>query len=149
MIRESSRYYGAVLSYIVDQCQVPVKIRRECFDYSGFYVVNENIPIYVKYATRRHGPWTFNFQKDHYARYEKLFQEYGECAMVFVCGGDGIVALYYDELLQVLGEELAEQRTVGIRRKLKHMYRIKGRGGELDRKIARNSLAMIVQSTLS
>lgn len=140
MISEASRYYGSVLVHLVDGLEGNIGIRRAFSDCPGFYIVNEKVPIYVKYATRRHGPWTFNFQKEHRARYKQLFEIYGRSVVTFVCGRDGIVALEYEELTKILGKDFEQQGSVSIYRKLNHMYRIRGRESELSRKIARNSL---------
>lgn len=146
MIGESSRYYGAVLAYLVDQLDGVLSIQRAFPDAAGFYVVNEKMPIYVKYSTSRRGPWTFNFQPDHLRRCSKLLDIFGQCIVAFVCGGDGIVALDMTELGSVISTDLGQQNAVSIRRKLNHMYSIKGSCGELDRKLSRSSLAIALRS---
>jgi hypothetical protein len=149
MISESSRYYGAVLAHLIDELEESFRIQRAYQDCSGFYVINELVPIYVKYATRRHGPWTFSFQRDHQERHKNLFENYGHCVVAFVCGGDGIVALDYEELRSILNDNFEQQKAVSIRRKLNHMYGIKGRDGELERKVSRKSLTTLLQSKIS
>lgn len=145
MISQSSKYYGAVFSYLLDEIEDSIKIQRVCLDRSGFYVVNEMIPIYVKYDTSRKGPWTFTFRQDHQERYISLVKKFGQGVVAFVCGGDGIVALEYEELQTVLNHNVEQQKSVSIRRKLNQMYGIKGSDGELDRKISRKSLIEILQ----
>jgi hypothetical protein len=149
MISEASRYYGAVLAYMIDELEGSTQIQRAYPNCPGFYVLNELVPIYIKYATRRHGPWTFSFQKDHQERHKNLFENYGHSVIAFVCGGDGIVALDYEELRNVLNDNFEQQKAISIRRKLNHMYGIKGRDGELERKISRKSLAILLQSKIS
>ena len=89
-------------------------------------------------------PWSYNFQPTHQRLIANLSAEYGECASAFVCGRDGIVALLYVELQTVLCFESLSQETVSIYRRHNHMYQVKGRIGDFDRKISRHSLSEIV-----
>lgn len=149
MISQSSKYYGAVFAYLLDEIEGSLKIQRVYLDRSGFYVVNDIVPIYIKYDTSRKGPWIFTFQRDHQELYISLFKEFGQGVIAFVCGGDGIVALDHEELQAVLNHKVEQQKSVSIRRKLNHMYGIKGRDGELERKISRKSLLNILQLKIS
>lgn len=146
MISESSRYYGAVLAYLADQLDGVLRVQRAFGDAAGFYIVNERVPIYVKYATSRRGPWTFTFHPDHLHRCSELFSSHMRCVVVFVCGGDGIVAVNWPDMGKVLSSDPDQQATVSIRRKLNHMYSVKGSSGELDRKLSRSSLAASFES---
>lgn len=145
MITDVSRYYGSVFCQIVDQAARPVAVQRLGDDIPGFYLINETIPLYIKYSTSRLGPWSFNFQMMHQERQKQLFEQYAECITVFVCGKDGMAALPYSELRKVLDEHFGLQEGVSIKRRHNHMYRIKGRNGALDRKVSRNSLSEILE----
>lgn len=148
MISDASRYYGAVLHQILDDIDGPATIRRAFGDCAGFYVINEQTPLFIKYTTKRHGPWTFNFQHDHQLRQQLLYERLGECIMVFVCGRDGIAALSHDDLRKVLDEKFEQQEAITIRRKHNEMYQIHGRNGRLDFKVARNSLKDMVLKSI-
>lgn len=145
MITENSRYYGCVLHQLIEQQDLLVTIQRLSCDILGFYLVNGNLPLYIKYSTSRTGPWIFNFQMPHQECQEELFNTYGECITVFVCGRDGIAALPYVELKKILDENFEQQEVVSIRRRHNHMYQIKGRNGALDRKLSRNSFLDIIK----
>ena len=144
MIADSSRYYGAVFTYIIDRWEGSVAFRKAYEDAVGFYLINERIPIYIKYSTNRNSPWTFNFQKEQQYRQQYLADVMKECIMCFVCGKDGIVALRHADFRGVLDDNFERQEAVTIRRRHNMMYHIKGRDGEFDRKMSRNSLAEIL-----
>lgn len=145
MISETSRYYGCVLYQIIGESDVQVSLRRLDDNMPGFYLVNNKLPFYIKYSTSRTGPWSFNFQTSHREFQKELTTTYGDCITAFVCGRDGIAALRYLELKNVLNGGIDPQETVSIRRRHNRMYQIKGRNGTLDRKIARSSLAEILK----
>lgn len=144
MITDSARYYGAVFTYIIDRWEGSVAIRKAYEDALGFYLINERIPIYIKYSTNRKSPWTFNFQKEQQYRQQYLVDIMKECIVCFVCGKDGIVALRHADFRTILDENFENQEAVTIRRRHNTMYYIKGRDGELDRKLSRSSLAEIL-----
>ncbi|MGR9168608.1 hypothetical protein [Rhizobium sp. KDH_Rht_773_N] len=145
MISDASRYYGCVLHQVIEQPGQHVTIRRLNGDIPGFYLMNGNLPFYIKYSTSRTGPWSFNFQMAHQERQKELFDSYGECVTAFVCGRDGIAALPYTELQKVLDGNFELQEGVSIRRRHNQMYQIKGRNGALDRKVSRSSLSEILE----
>lgn len=144
MIADASRYYGSVFCQIVDQAVRPMAMQRLGENIPGFYLINDAIPLYIKYSTSRLGPWSFTFQMTHKERQKQLFEQYAECITVFVCGKDGMAALLYSELRKVLDGHFELQEGVSIKRRHNHMYHIKGRNGALDRKVSRNSLSEIL-----
>lgn len=146
MITDASRYYGCVLHSITEQPGKHVGVQRIFDDFSGFYLVNQGLPVYIKYSTSRKGPWSFNFLLSHQERQKSLFETYGECITAFVCGRDGIAALPYTELRKVLDDNFETQEGVSIRRRLNEMYQVKGRNGKLDHKISRNSLSEVLDN---
>jgi penicillin-binding protein-related factor A (putative recombinase) len=144
MITDSARYFGSVFSYIIDRWDGSVAIRKAYDDYAGFYLINERIPIYIKYSTKRTSPWTFTFHREQQHRQEFLAEIQRECLMCFVCGKDGIVALSHKDFRQVLDHNFELQESVTIRRRHNKMYEIKGRDGILSRKMSKNSLADVL-----
>lgn len=148
MISDSSRYYGCVLHQLIEQHEQQATIQRLNGDILGFYLVNGSLPFYIKYSTTRIGPWSFNFQLPHQKRQKELFDMYGECVTVFVCGRDGIAALPYTELQKIIDVNSELQEGVSIRRRHNKMYQIHGRNGALDRKVSRSSFSEILKTTM-
>lgn len=146
MISDADRYYGATLSYIVDRWDGSISVQNAPNAGAGFYLLNGWLPLFIKYSTSRHGPWQFTFQNEHQSQQQSLFELYGECLMAFVCGRDGIAALTHMDFRKVLDDRFEEQESVAIYRRHKEMYRISGRNGIFERKVARNSLAELIRS---
>lgn len=146
MISYISSYYGCVLHQLIEQSSQQVTIQRLNGGIRGFYLVNDNLPFYIKYSTNRTGPWSFNFLPTQQERQKELFDIYGECVAVFVCGRDGIAALPYAELQKMVDANSEIQEGVSIRRRHRKMYQITGRNGSLDRKVSRGSLSEILKN---
>jgi hypothetical protein len=140
MLPDYGRYYGSVLTHIVDQSGKAISIEKLPVGVQGFYLLNSKSPIYIKFSRSRRGPWAFNFRSDHQAEYQQLVKTYGDCITALVCGKDGIVALNDAQMRQILDQDFDEQESVSVRRKLNHMYSVKGSNGELSQKVSRDSL---------
>jgi len=63
-----------------------------------------------------------------------------ESFAALVSGNDGIVALTDSQIRQILDDSFEEQESISVRRKLNHMYSVKGSNRELSRKVSRDSL---------
>ena len=144
MIADSARYLGCVLSCVVDNSDGPVIIQRIYDGVAGFYMLNDKVPMFIKYTTKRHSPWSFTFTRSHQVQQQTYRDQFGECLMVFVCGQDGIVALSHDNFRNVLNENFESQESVIIKRRHAKMYQISGRDGKLGHKVGRNSLTEIL-----
>ncbi len=71
-----------------------------------------------------------------------------ESFAAIVSGNDGIVALTDSQIRQILDDSFEEQESISVRRKLNHMYSVKGSNGELSRKVSRDSLMSTLASLL-
>lgn len=143
MISDSSRFYGAVLVHLLDENGGGIHFEKLFDGVSGFFLINKTTPLYIKYTSKRRGPWTFNLRYEHMQKCSDAVEIYGKCVIAFVCGGDGVVGIGYELIKQIIGDKV-EQQAVSVRRKLNHMYGIHGKNGELDRKISRGSLGSIL-----
>jgi len=148
MIRDYQRYCGSALSILIDNWKGPINIRRAFADRNGYYLLNEKLPLAVKFSRSRKGPWSFNYQREHQLLYNELVRVFGNCITAYVCGTDGVVAVEHNQLRQFLDEVFEEQENVSIKRKLKQMYSIRGRDGTLDQKVARDSYIKLVRGLL-
>lgn len=148
MLPDYRRYYGCVLGRLIDHCATSLKIRRLNHGVQGFYLVEDKMPIYIKFSRSRRGPWTFNFHHEHQLQYSKLVSTYGDCITAFVCGKDGIAALSHVQLREILDDQFDQQESVSIRRKLKRMYSVNGTNGKLSQKVSRDSLLTLASQML-
>lgn len=148
MIRDYQRYFGAALAFLIDNWEGPIKIRKMFNDRNGYYLLEEKLPLAIKYSRSRKGPWSFTYHRDHQLLYDELIKTFGNCVTAYTCGTDGVVAVEHSQLRQVLDEVFEEQENVSIRRKLNHMYSIRGRDGVLDKKISRDSYVKLIKDLL-
>ena len=65
MINEFKSYHGSAFADLIDDSSVPIKISRPDQDNNAFYVLDDNIALYVKHSTKRLTPWRFTFHTDH------------------------------------------------------------------------------------
>lgn len=149
MISDANRYYGAVISTILDLSENEVCIKKVPEACAGFYLINDTLPVYIKYSTSRRGPWAFNFQETHQEYQQFLYRKYDECIVAFVCGKDGIAALTHESFRIVLDDFFDHQESVTIRRKHNEMYRVRGKDGVLERRVSRSSLEDILEQTIN
>lgn len=149
MITDASRYYGCVIASLADLAVVTLQVKKLDDGIAGFYLLQDSVPIYIKYSTIRTGPWTFNFHRSHKESERALFLQYGECIVIFVCGKDGIAALRHNEFRVLLDDDFEDQQSVIIRRKRNQMYSVSGRNGSLERKVSRKSLEDIFNTYLN
>ena len=122
MIRDYQKYYGAALTLLIDNWAGPLQVRKAFADKNGYYLIEEKLPLAIKFSRSRKGPWTFTYHRDHQRLYAELVRVFGNCVTAYICGTDGVVAVEHKQLRQFLDDEFEEQENVLIRRKLKQMY---------------------------
>ena len=149
MIPDTARYHGSFFALLFDSLNGPVSLKKIRNVSSGYYLINEAIPIYLKATAKRQGPWTFNFSRSHQEVQEKLFQSYEELFVCLICGKDGVVGLSMQEFRKVLDDNFEEQESISVRRQRRTMYYVKGRDGELETRISRNAIFEKIQHALS
>lgn len=138
MISETARFHGSFFAALFDELNGPISVER-LRDYgTGCYLLAGKLPVFLKHSTKRNGPWSFNFLRSHQENQDQLFEKYGECITAMICGKDGIAGLTMSEFRQVLDGNFEEQESVVVRRRLRNMYHIKGRDGELENRVGRN-----------
>ena len=115
----------------------------------GHYLINRRIPIAIKMSSKRKGPWTFNFTRAHQETHEKLFEKHGELFVCLVCGRDGIAGLSMQEMRTVLDHNFEEQESISVRRRLKTMYQVVGRDGELRGRVSRHAIFEKIEAALA
>jgi hypothetical protein len=140
MIPDIARYHGSFFILLFEHLNEEVSVRKLPVFGTGYYLISESVPVYLKMSARRSGPWTFNFFRSHQQTQQDLFTQFGECFTCLICGKDGIAGLSMRELRDVLDDNFEEQECISVRRKLKTMYQIKGRDGALEHRLSRRSI---------
>ena len=149
MISDTARYHGSFLALLIDRLEGPVSIEKLRGMGSGQYLIGQRIPVSLKMSSKRKGPWTFNFMRAHQEAHERLFEEYGELFVCLICGRDGVAGLNMQEMRTVLDNRFDEQESISVRRRLKTMYQVVGRDGELRGRISRQAVFEKVQAALA
>jgi hypothetical protein len=149
MISDAARYYGSALIRVIESCPGPISIDKVDQKSAGFFILNQRLPVYIKYSTQRRGPWLFTFHREHQQRQQHLFDIYSEIVTILVCGRDGIVALAYVDFRKLLDHVFEEQESISVRRQHNQMYTVSGRDGSLDRRVSRGSLAVVLEKSLN
>jgi len=148
MISNTALYHGSFFSLLFDEASGCIEIERLHNYGNGYYLLDDCLPVYLKHSIKRKGPWTFNFFRSHQEAQQTLFEIYGECFTCMICGRDGVAGLSMNEFRQILDGNFEEQECVSVRRRLNTMYQIKGRDGELERRVGRRSVFETIIETL-
>lgn len=138
MIKEYEFYHGVVFSKLVSNSNDNIIIKSFRSNSNGFYVLNNDIGIYIKYSTKRLTPWRFSFQKIHQDEISQMKNELQNVFILLVCGEDGIVTLSFSELKTILNEIHEEVEWISASRTPNKEYTIKGSDGTLKQKIGKN-----------
>lgn len=136
MIEKLEFYHGAALVRLIEdpRCET---IGKHAYGYR----VNQQRLVAIKYSTKNRSPWIFTFSQDDLDRFEAAKEEFGGCLIALVCGGDGVCALPWSTVADLL-----EKASGGIsaKRAFAGCYAVSGPGGMLKGKIAMNRWPAIV-----
>lgn len=127
-IQKREFYEGAALHLFVRGAS-NVALR---FD-DPFFIVNDELLLYIKYSTKKRSPWGFTFMpREH----EAILAQGRQCAVVIglVCGGDGVVALPIASYRSVVDSPAGPAHIACYRKHGEH-YQVNGPAGELLGKI--------------
>ena len=149
MITDTAKSHGSFFSLLLDRLDVSISLRRLRDIGSGYYLINESVPICLKISSKRKGPWTFNFLRIHQETQEKLFRIYGELFICLICGKDGVVGLSMQEFRKILDDHFEDQESITVRRRLKTMYHVMGRDGVLENRVSRQAIFEKIIQALS
>ncbi|MBU1852335.1 MAG: hypothetical protein KJ995_08035 [Candidatus Omnitrophica bacterium] len=147
-IREIESVYGAVLYRLINNSGRALSVGYIPNDSRGFFLVNEKVPLCIKYATKKISPWVFTFTKKQQDDLQEVRDIYGSAVIVFVCGHDGVCAVRFDEFKEVLDYYHEEVENVTVRRKRREKYSVSGSDGELKHKVGDNYFPKIIDEIL-
>jgi hypothetical protein len=130
MIEQLEFYHGAALVRLIEdpRCEAIVK------HVYGFRV-NQQLLVAIKYSTKARSPWRFNFSHDDINRLQESMKEFRGCSIALVCGGDGICALSWTTVSDLLG---GASGWISAKRAHGGCYGVGGPEGTLKRKVAMN-----------
>jgi hypothetical protein len=141
MIDKQEFYHGVALVRLLDDNRC-----REVKKHSIGYIVNNEVIVLLKYTTRSRTPWRFTFTLDEMVSIETLCKGGNRITIAFVCGGDGICAVYAEELYSIMGDNPG---WIAIRRNFNEQYGVTGSKGALERKISFKRWPSIIFDSVS
>jgi hypothetical protein len=141
MARAFEYFHGIVFARMLHATQKELSIKPFPTPDNASYVVNGKVGVYIKYSSKRLSPWSFSFQKRHQDEILRMKNEIGEVFVLLVCNDDGVVALNFDEVRELLNEVHLDAEWISVSRGRRQMYTVKGSDGALDHKAARDDFA--------
>lgn len=149
MIRYNTKYIGSAIISMIDSFDDGLTIKRIIDNKSGFYLINNKLPILCKYSKKRTNPWSFSISKNVLKIYLTLLRKYKECIIILICGIDGFISLRHSDLYKIVNFiNAGKQKRISITRKLREMYYVSGSDGELKNKIAQKSIIENIKRSL-
>jgi hypothetical protein len=153
MIDQYHFYHGAALREICAASKKAVsieildkKLRNDDHNYN-IYIINNQIPVYIKHSTSRSKRWRFSFITEHQDTVRDLYEMYGNLVMLLICHNDGIVGLNFDELKEILDDNHEEIEWIGVKRRKRELYAVSGSDGKLKHKIAHHDFIKKILGT--
>ncbi|MCL4456811.1 MAG: hypothetical protein M1147_12045 [Nitrospirae bacterium] len=128
MIDRQEFYHGAALIRLLDDNRC-IAVKKH---FTG-YIVNNEVIVLFKYSTRSRTPWRFTFTLDEMITIETLCKGENKIVIALICGGDGICAVYAEELYSIMGDNPG---WIAIKRDFNEQYGVTGPKGALERKIS-------------
>lgn len=136
MIEKLEFYHGAALVRLIEDPRCETIGKHE---YG--YRVNGQRLVAIKYSTKAHSPWAFTFSQDDIVRLQAAEEEFGDCLLALVCGGDGICTLPWSIVTQLLGNAPG---GISAKRGFAGCYSVSGSAGDLKGKVPMNRWPSIV-----
>ena len=141
MLKEFEFFHGIVFARMLHSQGRALSVDRYSKEDNAAYSIDNQVGIYIKYSSKRLGPWRFSFQKRHQDLMLEMRNRYGKMFLLLVCNDDGIVVLSFDELKRVLDTKHEEIEWVSVHRSKREMYGVAGSDGKLNFKIGKNEFS--------
>jgi len=138
-LQKQQFYEGAALHVLVRTGGI-MGIRYE----APFFLLNDELLVFLKYSTRGRSPWGFTFTSDEQALLGKKASEF-ETQIGLICGADGVVALTYDDYRSVAAPRKSAVHIACYRQHGEH-YEVNGPDGTLDGKVSPSNWQRILES---
>jgi hypothetical protein len=137
-IKKQEFYEGAAL-HLLARTNGITSIRYE----APFFVLNNQIFVYLKYSTRGRSPWGFTFMPDEQALLEVRASK-SRVVIGLICGADGVAGFSYEGYRSIAEPKKSAIHIACYRLHGEH-YEVNGPDGKLDEKIAPGSWRKLLQ----
>jgi hypothetical protein len=136
MIEKLEFYHGAALVRVIEDPRCKTIAKHACG-----YRVNDTRILAIKYSTKANSPWGFTFSQEDISRFSAANDEFGDCSLALVCGGDGVCALSWATVAELLAHAPGR---IAAKRGFAGCYAVNGSAGSLKGKVAMNRWPAIV-----
>lgn len=141
MIDKQEFYHGAAILRILEdvRCQ---SVQKHDFGYQ----INERIFVFLKYTTKSRSPWQFTFSREDVGRLSSLVSSYRKIVIALICGGDGICAVPWVDVEELIKGEAG---WLSVRRNFNKRYGVTGPAGKLGKKVSRSEWPSVIFDLVS
>ena len=98
-----------------------------------FFVLNDEVQVYLKYSTGKRSPWSFTFGPDEQALLHSRAAKH-RTFIGLICGADGVAALPFDDYARITDVSDSAQRVACFRLHREH-FEVSGPCGKLPSKV--------------
>lgn len=137
-IKKQEFYEGAALHLLVRSGGIE-SIRYE----APFFVLNDDLLVYLKYSTRGRSPWGFTFMPDEQVLLRTKATKF-RIVIGLICGADGVAAFNYAAYQSVAAPRRSAIHVSCYRRHGEH-YEVNGPDGAFSEKVAPSDWKRILQ----
>jgi hypothetical protein len=138
MINEFKSYHGSAFTDLIDESSIPIKLFRPNLLNNSYYLLDDEIALYVKHSTKRLTPWRFTFHADHVRDLAEILQEREFIFLVLICGRDSIAVIDKDEITRILPLEKPSLSWVSVQTSHNTSLTVEGTSGVLKRKLRKS-----------
>jgi len=137
-IKKQEFYEGAALHMLARHGAIR-SIRYE----HPFFVLNDDLSVYLKYSTRGRSPWGFTFMPDEQVLLQRSASKL-TIAIGLICGPDGVAVFSYESYRSIAHPRKIALHISCYRQHGEH-YEINGPNGRLPEKIAPSNWRKILE----
>jgi len=110
---------------------------------------SKEVGIFIKYSAKKRSPWRYTIYEEEQHEVELLNEVCSETFFILVNGlEDGVACLTYQNLKEILDNDIEEVEWISVKRRLNTEYKVEGKDGKLRRRIPRNLFPGIVMESL-
>jgi hypothetical protein len=139
MALQKQQFYEGAALYVLARTGGIMSIRYE----APFFLLNEQLLVFLKYTTKGRSPWGFTFTSDEQVLLEDKASEF-QIVIGLICGADGVAAFTYDEYRSVAVPRTSAVHIACYRQHGEH-YEVNGPDGRLHGKVSPSNWQRILE----
>ena len=139
MALQKQQFYEGAALHVLARTGGVMSIRYE----APFFLLNDQLLVFLKYSTRGRSPWGFTFTSDEQVLLQGKASEF-QTVIGLICGADGVAAFTYDDYRSVAAPRKSAVHIACYREHGEH-YEVNGPDGRLDGKVSPSSWQRILE----